>query len=302
MPDVVIRALQVHRNATTDERGIAFIPDISQNTVTDISADPSTFKDSYDISLFEGVSLRPHPGSVTQLDFPVVTGGELDGQADVVDAGGSHKPASNLKISLVAPDGKVEKTVTAAYDGYYAISTIRPGVYYLTAQTEDPDTTAGNFVPKMLVFTSAGTTLFGQGIALNAGYNTQFIYESENPAPNGTRHTRVIRPEDIESQKVLIRLGEYHSRLALTFSWYRFKIRSPWGSDFTLVKPLMDISPDPKTLVMGLDIQPNRPLTTEQAASICQALQDNKFQCAVKVITKYRYSNPVAAELPRKAG
>ena len=46
MPDVVIKALQVHRNATTDTRGVAFIPDISQNTVTDIVADPSTFKDS----------------------------------------------------------------------------------------------------------------------------------------------------------------------------------------------------------------------------------------------------------------
>ena len=281
MPDVVIRAQQVHRNATTDARGVAFIPDISQNTVTDVVADASTFKDSYDISLFEGVSIRPHAGSVTQLDFPVVTGGELDGQADYVDDKGTHKPASNLKVSLVSPDGKVEKVVSAAYDGYYAISTIRPGVYYLTAETEDPDTTTGNFTPKMLVFKPEGTTLFGQGIALASGYNTQFVYTSENPAPNGARHTRVIKPEDIESQTVLLRLGQYHSRLALTFSWYRFKIRSKWGSDFALVKPLLDIEPDPKTMVMDLDIQPSQPLTVDAAANICQALQDNKFQCSV---------------------
>ncbi len=302
MSDVVVKALQVHRSATTDTRGIAFIPDISQNTVTDIIADASTFKDSYDISLFEGVSVRTHPGSVTQLDFPVVTGGELDGQADVVDAKGEHKAAGNLRISLIAPDGREEKVVSAAYDGYYAISTIRPGVYYLTAETQDDETEAGAFTPKMLVFTPSGTTLFGQGIALAPGYNTKFIYESENPAPNGARHTRVIKPEDIEAQKVQLRLGQYHSRLALTFSWYRFKIRSPWGGDFSLVKPLLDITPDPKTMVMSLDLQPDRALTPEAAANYCQALQANKFQCAVKVITKYREPAAVSAELPAKSG
>ena len=289
MPDVVVKALQVHRNATTDERGVAFIPDISNNTVTDIVADASTFKDSYGISMFEGVSVRTHPGSITQLDFPVVTGGELDGQADITEADSAvHKPASNLKISLIAPDGKVEKAVAAAYDGYYAISSIRPGVYYLTAETEDEDSTNGFFLPKMLVFKPEGTTLFGQGIALAPGYNTKFIYESANAAPNSARHARVIRPEDMESQNVQIRLGEYHSRLALTFSWYRFRLRSQWGDDFALVKPLLGISPDPKTQVMTLDLQPNKPLTMAAAAKVCQALQDNKFQCSVKVVTKYR--------------
>ena len=153
----------------------------------------------------------------------------------------------------------------------------------------------------MLVFKPDGTTLFGQGIALASGYNTQFVYTSENAAPNGARHTRVIKPEDIESQKVLIRLGQYHSRLALTFSWYRFKIRSPWGGNFTLVKPLLDLTPDPKTMVMDLDIQPDHPLTQDAAASICQALQDSKFQCSVKVITKYR-EPALTAGLPQKSG
>jgi hypothetical protein len=301
MPDVAVKALQVHRTAMTDTRGVAFIPDISTNTVTDVVADSATFKDSYDISLFEGVSIRTHAGSVTQLDFPVVTGGELDGQADYIDESGVHKPAGNLKISLIAPDGTVEKTAAAAFDGYYAVSSIRPGVYYLTVKPDDDDTMDGSFVPRMVVFKPEGTTLFGQGIGLKPGYSTRFIYVSENAAPSGARHTRVIKPEDIDSQKVQIRLGEYHSRLALTFSWYRFRIRSQWGGDYALVKPLLDITPDPKTQLMSLDLQPDAPLTMESAAAVCQAMQADKFPCAVKVITKYR-DPTLAAGVPGKAG
>ncbi len=301
MPGVVIRALQLHRNATTDTRGVAFIPDISQDTVTDIAADASTFKDPYDITLFPGVSLRPHPGSVTKLDFPVVTGGEMDGQADHVDAKNKHTAAGNLKVSLIAPDGTVEKTVYAAYDGYYAISAIRPGVYYLTTQTEDPDSTMGNFVPQMFVFKPEGTTFFGHGIGLLPGYNTQFIFTSTNQAPNGIRHTRVIRPDDIASQKVLIRLGQYQSRLGLTFTWYRFKIRSKWGSTFTLAKSLLDIAPDPKTREMSLIVKPTHPLSLQDAARVCQLLKQDKFPCAVQVITTYRTPDFTAA-LPVHSG
>ncbi len=301
MPGVVVRALQIHRSATTDTRGIAFIPDISQDVVTDISADPSSFKDPYDITLFPGVSLRPHPGSVTKLDFPVVTGGEMDGQADHVNAQNQHMPASNLQVSLVAPDGTVEQTVTAAYDGYYSFNSIRPGVYYLTVRTEDPDSSLGNFVPQMLVFKPSGTTFFGHGISLRPGYNTRFIFSSSNKPPNAARPARVVRADDIASEKVLIRLGQYQSRLGLAFTWYRFKIHSKWGGMFSLAKSLFDITPDPKTREMSLVIEPNHSLSLRDAANICQSLHKDKFSCAVKVITTYRSSDLTAA-LPLHAG
>jgi hypothetical protein len=302
MPDVVIRAQQIHRSAVTDQRGIAFLADIPQNTLTDIVADPSSFQDSFGVGLFKGVSLRTHPGSVTRIDFPVVTGGELDGQADAVDAAGARKSAANLKISLIAPDGTVEKTVRAASDGYYAISSINPGVYYLTAETRSTGNENGRFLPRLMTFKPEGTTLYGQPVVLEPGYNTRFIYTSENAAPSGEKRARVIRPEDIESQKVSLRLGQYHSRLALTFSWYRFKIRSAWGKDFSLAKDLMDISPNPKTQLMDLDIIPHRALTMEQAAGVCQTLQENKFDCAVRIVTKYRHAAPVAESKAKKSG
>jgi len=122
----------------SDERGIAFIPDLEQNHLTDIVVDQSTFADSYDMSLFEGVSIRPHPGSVTKLDFPVVVSGEMDGQSSVASDSGTQ-PARNLQVVLTAPDGRIEKSATTATDGYWAISSIRPGVYYLTANTAKMD-------------------------------------------------------------------------------------------------------------------------------------------------------------------
>lgn len=295
MPDVVVKALQVHRNGVTDARGIALLPDIAQNTLTDIVVDASSFKDSYGISLFDGVSLRTHPGSMTQLDFPVVMGGELDGQADIIAANGTRKAASNVKLSLIAPDGKVEKAATAAFDGYYAISSIRPGVYYLTADTGSDDENGGAFMPRLLEFKPDGTTLFGQGITLQPGYNTRFIYTSENKAPVGSKRARVVRLDDIESQRVYIRLGQYHSRLAMTFAWYKFKIRSKWGQYLALTKPLSEIKPDPKTQLMDIELIARKSMTMQAAADICQRLQDEKFQCSVKVVTKYRNTDPVVS-------
>lgn len=300
MPDVVVRAAQVHRNAITDARGVAFLPDILQNTLTDITVDPSSLKDPYGISLFQGVSLRTHPGSLTQLEFPIVTGGETDGQAEFVNENGERRAASRIRVSLIAPDGKVEKTTTSAYDGYYAMSAIHPGVYYLTVETNDDSNTGGAFTPRLLEFKPGGTTLFGQGISLAGGYNTEFIYSSENPAPTGEKRARVVRLDDIESQKVFIRLGQYHSRLAMTFSWYKFKIRSKWGHYFTPTQALRDVKPDPKTQLMDITLQARKPMSMQAAADICQRLKAEEFQCSVKVITKYRNSKPIASAASSK--
>jgi hypothetical protein len=286
LPDVYLKASQQHRSAASDERGIAFIPDLPQYELTDIAVDQTTFKDSYYMTLFRGVSIRPHPGGVTRLEFPVVTGGAMDGQADYADAARGKEPARNVTVALVAPTGAVEKSVAAAYDGYWSIDLVRPGVYWLAAKT-DEDMSPGFMTPRRVEFKANGTTLFGQAVTLTPGYNIPFDFRSENAPPDGPAHTRVIVPADIESERVFIEAGRYRTRLALAVAWYRLRQK---GADqyYDLVTPIKQIAPDKKTKDLALMLRPKKPLDVAGAAQVCRNLIDMKFACGVQVVTRYR--------------
>jgi len=104
----------------------------------------------------------------------------------------------------------------------------------------------------------------------------------------------VEKPDDVAGEEVLLHLGPYHSRLALTFSWYKFKIRSlPWRNYFSLVTPLSKIEPDPKTAQMDIVLRPQQSFSLPDAARACQDLQDMKFDCSVEVVTHYIKGKPI---------
>lgn len=297
MPEVMVKALQAHRSAISDESGVAFIPDLQKNHLTDIVVDPATFKDSYNISLFEGVSVSPHPGSVAKIEFPVVVAGEMDGQAGYSET--ENAQGKNIEISLVAPDGTVEKSSVAAFDGYWSLSTIRPGIYYLVA-TPDEGSAPGYLLPKTIAFDAMGSTYFGQNVALKLGHSIDFRFRSENKAPSAPRHARVILPGDIESQKILISLGRFHSRLAMAFTWYKFRILGrKWNAYLRAETPVSQIKPDPKTSGMPLLLRATKPLTMERAAATCEKLQDIGFDCSVEVVTRYKKISAPPDELTK---
>ena len=287
MPDVVLKALQVHRSAISNDRGIAFIPDLEQNSFIDIAVDQNSFPDSYNISLFKGISVLPRPGVVSQVDFPVVVSGEMDGQMDLVDDTGIRQPARNMQISLTAPDGRIEKTVAAAYDGYWSISSIRPGVYYLSVDAEKSKQPA-YMVPEKIVIEPTGTTLYGHSPVLVSGHAVPFRFSGIGKPFIPRNRARVEKVIDVENENVRLRLGPYHSRLGMFFSWYKFKIRShPWGSYFDLDTPLSKITPDPKTASMDIVLRPRKSVNMHEAARACQTLQEMKFDCSVEVISHY---------------
>ncbi len=289
LPDVQIQALQSQRSALSDKNGIAFIPDLEQNRLTDVIVNPASSEDLYGISLFNGVSIRPHPGAVTKLEFPIVEGGEMDGQADFAGENGAHKAARGVQISLVAPDGRIEKSAGVASDGYWSISSVRPGAYYLIAEPRDG---IGYAVPRLIEFKPDGSTLFGQSVVIKP-YNVAFRFTSENPPPDGPLHARVIRASDVISQHSLVELGKFHSRLSMTLAWYKLKIaRSPVLASFDLATPLSQITPDPKTGAMAVVLKPRKAMSMEQAAGACQKMQESKVNCTVHVVTTYRGTVP----------
>jgi hypothetical protein len=64
------------------------------------------------------------------VDFAVSVTGEVDGTTYLL-AKGARRPIGDLKLELVDASRKVVATMTSAADGYYVMTGIFPGEYFL---------------------------------------------------------------------------------------------------------------------------------------------------------------------------
>lgn len=77
--DVIIKAPQNGGREITEEDGRAFFRSMGAMRLTDVFVDPGSLPDPYWISSFEGSAILPREGHVTELEFPIHVGGEIDG-------------------------------------------------------------------------------------------------------------------------------------------------------------------------------------------------------------------------------
>lgn len=297
-----IRAVQTNRSALSDKDGIAFIHDLPRARKTDVVLSNNSLPDVYYISLEDGRSVIPRPGVTSKIDFPVVIGGEVDGEVEYQRDGQTTRQARNAIVTLNTPFGDgADKGERSEQDGYYSLSAIRPGFYYLTAQPSS-SSPPGYTLPVPYEFQAGGTTFFGQKVRLKEGANVGFVFSSTNQPPGG-RKARVVTRADIASQKTIIHVGQYHSRIGLTVGWYKFRLKNPEISDFfNLAKPFDQLEPNPATGIIALPLIPNVPLSMEQGAQICENIYHAGFACTVETVTTYHDKvQSVAASVPAAA-
>lgn len=293
LPDVDVRSLQSTGRATTNDNGIAFIPTLPRNIKTDIVVPQESLPDPYYMTATPGLAVRPRPGVTSRIDFPVVVAGEMDGQAGYAVAKGRPPSPRGIRMKLVAPDGTVAQSVPVASDGYYSFSAIRPGVYSLVAETSGYTDTVGSALPKTLVFKAEGSTYFGENVLLTQGDDTRFAFRSVNASPAAKLPGHVVTPEDIEGRRLLVHVGEYRSRLALTLGWYRLKMLSgAWEQHLTLARPVEEETPDAKSATMSILMKPARALSMAQAVEACRALEKHLYKCTIEIVSKYKEATP----------
>ena len=110
--------------------GVALLANIQPWQNVDVGLDTSTLEDPLSQPLRPGVRLVTRPGRVTPLEFPVVIRGEVTGTAYRRRASGSE-PASGVDVEAVNEAGVLVKTARSAYDGFFDIPGLPPGVYRL---------------------------------------------------------------------------------------------------------------------------------------------------------------------------
>lgn len=119
----------------TDAAGIAWLDRLPIRQHVNIAVDAQTLEDPYWAPQRKGVRLVPRPGRVAELDFPVILTSEIDGTVYLVE-----KPAKrgigDVVMELLDTSGRLVSTIKSSSDGYYIISAVPQGRYYLRVSPE----------------------------------------------------------------------------------------------------------------------------------------------------------------------
>lgn len=148
--------------------GIAYLSGLDPYTHLNFAVEPGSLEDPFWIAEPEGVSLVLRPGLAAQLDFPVVSTGEIDGTV-YHKTGKWANEVRDVSVQLVDKDGEVVKETKSAYDGFYLLDFIRPGKYTLRVDPEQLDRL------KMTSVEAQEVEIQGDGTVLNG---MDFILES----------------------------------------------------------------------------------------------------------------------------
>jgi hypothetical protein len=286
LPDATVTAEQDQIRAETDKNGEAFLYNLPVNQVTDIHVTESSSFEPDWVPGFAGVSLRPRPGHVARLVFPVWRGGEMDGTAYISLAGGAKRPLSQTRLYLYDGDGRMKMTAVTAPDGYFVFEKITPGKYWLVAEATDlKDNKALPTMPRPYVFTFAGTTLFGQNQYFEGGKQDLSLSISPDMSDYLTANPG-IKMAGLDKNVTVMNLGSYHTRLLASVVWYKLRTFHPSfvAGATPLVKP-SEIKNSARTGLHTLRlVVPG--LTAEQVYARCRAISAAGFSCGVEIMPK----------------
>jgi len=112
----------------TDENGVALLTTLSAYQNTEISLSSATIEEPNWVPARKGISFVPRPGKPARFDFPVIVTGDLTGTV-FIRRRGKTSEAGGVRLELIGADGKVVRTTTTAYDGFFELTLVPPGPY-----------------------------------------------------------------------------------------------------------------------------------------------------------------------------
>lgn len=294
---VTVKAIQSNRLAETGKNGEVFLYDLPAGELTDVVVEEGGSMDATWISGFPGVSVRPRPGLVSRVEFPIHMSGEIDGTLYARISSEKTHPLRNIHLSLYDESGRKKMTTRTGNDGFYLFELIPPGKYFLIPDAKDLKIArVQGMAPQEITIGYDGTILYGNDIVLSSGKGggldvmSAADFESANPGAGIAG-----------AQNIVLNLGSYHSPLTVAVVWYRLKQR--YDSIIGGLSPLFRLgtdTPDAKSGFYTLRLKyPDGNL--EEAFSRCRALAARDVFCSVEYIIGGE-AKSAAAESSAKGG
>ncbi len=153
--------------ATTNAQGVAFLTNLPGEQDANLVVASASLEDPF-MRAGAGVRLTPRPGHVARVDFPMVLLGEITGTVYLKQDGPAQELAG-LRIVLADPQGLVVKAVRSSYDGFFNLTGIPPGSYFLLVTAGDASRFGARpSRPRPITISHDGTVLDGLDILLRA--------------------------------------------------------------------------------------------------------------------------------------
>lgn len=295
--DAVVEALHSNRKGNTDEEGEAFIHNIPDNILTDVSLNELSLFDPLMVSATKGRSVLPRSGHTTRLEFPVHNGGELDGNVYVLMKDGKDRSAKNLRIHLHEMNGDLVQTANVSFDGFYLFQKIHPGEYWLSVDYKD----AGNQqlirpLPQKVSFGYEGTVIYGHKISLRKADKDQH----DVPSTIGEDYTGWLAANaSVDVNKIrnnlVINFGDFRSRALMNVMLYKLKMfNAGLIRDAELLVPVSQNNPDSQTGLHSLRaVIPG--MTMEHAWDRCYRIIARGVDCKIEMLPTGLDKNPGAS-------
>lgn len=170
LPGVVVESINSYRRQQTNEAGYALLSRLSTTMATDIHVDSASLPDPFMIPVNAGSSILPRPSIVYKMEFPIQFASEIDGTVAMKD-GADQKVAKFVGVVLLplAP-GHRPLIARAAQDGFYVVSAIPPGQYYVTLNGDDVSALkAARPKPQLMNFSHKGDSIYAHDMVLTKG-------------------------------------------------------------------------------------------------------------------------------------
>ncbi|MDH5651624.1 MAG: T9SS type A sorting domain-containing protein [Gammaproteobacteria bacterium] len=130
LPKIGFRFNDSVRTERTDENGVVLVTGLHPYDPMDLSIDMETLVDPLMEPASPGVRIVPRAGHIEQINIPVILTGEIDGIV-YIHRQGKEYPVGDVEIELYDMQGKLVKSTRSAYDGFYLLSKIPAGKYYI---------------------------------------------------------------------------------------------------------------------------------------------------------------------------
>jgi len=253
-----VSGVNVRRHAISETSGIAFLTGLPKNRITDIELDIDSLEDPFWIPTNEGFSFTPRPGLIEQIDIPIVTAGEVDGNVYVES---TNKTIDGHYVPLELTDllGNVVLETDTEFDGFYLFSSIKPGRYQLRvkasylARKKLSQRSKHNILIK-----GDGTIIRGEDVILS-------------------RNVEILKSEPSNSNSIrVVNLGEFPSLTSLKISWVRLRKQFPYLTKLTPAVPLNTITKN------TISNQYSLRLVTKQdnvITTLCQEMERKSKTC-----------------------
>lgn len=291
--DATISIPQNSGGGVTDKNGVAYISQLRPNILTDVFVENGSLADPYWISATEGVSVSPRTGNNIALNFPVHIAGEIDGSVYKNKLDGGREGVGNLAVTLYNIDGTVQQRTPTGPDGFYILTLIPPGQYFLTVEGRNLPSKTARPLPQPINIGYEGTTFFGYDLFMDEGQPdvpVSFLSSLGGAQEQGDKRSAVQGAAPgtaeiaLDNAQIYLNLGRFKSRLMMAYIWHKRlkKYGHYLGGSTLLVKP-SESKPEKVSgdHVLRVALKEN---TLAAGYQRCRALTRDGIPCEVEVL------------------